>query len=131
MTNWSEKKSLALGALLIGAGFGATAFVGNVVPLIITIVIWTFGEMILFPASSAFVAEISPPNRRGEYMGYYQMAFSLAFTLGPWLGTLVYDNYGGRQVWFAALIVGVLSAAALLLIPAKPAAKIPDEIIKK
>jgi MFS family permease len=120
MTNWPDKKSLALGALLAGIGFGATAFVSNVIPLIITIVIWTFGEMILFPASSTFVAEISPPNRRGEYMGYFQMSFGLAFTLGPWLGTLVYDSYGGREVWFAAFVVSAISAAAFLLIPAKP-----------
>lgn len=121
MTNWSEKKLLALGALLIGIGFGATAFVSNVIPLIITIIIWTFGEMILFPASSAFAAEISPPNRRGEYMGYFQMSFSLALTLGPWLGTLVYDTYGGREVWFAAFIFSAVSATALLMIPAKRA----------
>ena len=121
MTNWSDRKSLALGALLAGIGFGATAFVSNVIPLIITIVIWTFGEMILFPASSTFVAEISPPNRRGEYMGYFQMSFGLAFTLGPWLGTLVYDSFGGREVWFAAFIVSALSAAAMLMIPGKPA----------
>ncbi len=121
MTNWSEKKSLALGAMLIGIGFGATAFVSNAFPLIITIIIWTFGEMILFPASSTFAAEISPPNRRGEYMGYFQMSFSLAFALGPWLGTLIYDNYGGREVWFAAFIVSAISAIGMLLIPAKPA----------
>jgi MFS family permease len=119
MTNWSEKKSLALGAMLIGIGFGATAFVSSVVPLIITIIIWTFGEMILFPSSSTFAAEISPPNRRGEYMGYFQMSFSLAFTLGPWLGTLVYDNYGGKEVWVAAFVVCLISAAAMLMIPAK------------
>lgn len=124
MTNWSEKKALALGSLLAGLGFGATAFVSDVIPLIITIIIWTFGEMILFPASSTYVAEISPPNRRGEYMGYFQMSFSLAFTLGPWLGTLVYDNYGGREVWFAAFVASAISAAAFLLIPAKPAAAV-------
>ena len=122
MNNWSEKKSLALGALLIGVGFGATAFVSSVIPLIITIIIWTFGEMILFPASSSFAAEISPPNRRGEYMGYFQMSFSLAFTLGPWLGTLVYDNLGGKEVWFAAFIVSLISASALLMMPSKHAA---------
>ena len=128
MNSWSEKKSLALGALLIGVGFGATAFVSDVVPLIITIIIWTFGEMILFPASSSFAAEISPPNRRGEYMGYFQMSFSLAFTLGPWLGTLVYDSMGGKAVWFAAFFVSIISASALLLIPAKPAAAVKPEV---
>lgn len=119
MANWSEKKSLALGAILIGTGFGATAFADNIFPLIVTIIIWTFGEMILFPAGSSFAAEISPPNRRGEYMGYFQMSFSLALTAGPLLGTLVYDNYGGREVWFAAFILSAISAAALLMIPAK------------
>ncbi len=127
MTNWSEKKSLALGALLIGIGFGATAFVSNVIPLIITIIIWTFGEMIMFPSSSAFAAEISPPSRRGEYMGYFQMSFSLAFTLSPWLGTLIYDNYGAKVVWLASFAVSAVSAAALLMIPAKRVpAKIPE-----
>jgi len=129
MTNWSEKKSLALGALLIGIGFGSTAFVSNVIPLIITIIIWTFGEMIMFPSSSAFAAEISPPNRRGEYMGYFQMSFSLAFTLSPWLGTLVYDNYGGKAVWLASFAVSAVSAAALLLMPAKRVhVKIPESL---
>lgn len=131
MTQWSEKKSLALGALLIGIGFGATAFAGSVILLIITIVIWTFGEMILFPASSAFAAEISPPNRRGEYMGYFQMSFSLAFTLGPWLGTLVYDSYGGKEVWFAAFFVSIISAVSLLLIPSKSAAPTTPEVSAK
>jgi len=122
MIDWSEKKSMALGAILIGLGFGLTAFVSEAIPLIITIIIWTFGEMITFPTSSTFAAEISPPNRRGEYMGYYQMTFSLALTLGPWLGTLVYDTFGGRQVWFVAFIVSAISSAALMMIPAKRAA---------
>ncbi|HSD64781.1 MAG TPA: MFS transporter [Ignavibacteriaceae bacterium] len=119
MSAWSEKKSMALGAFLIGTGFGITALVSDVIPLIISIVIWTFGEMILFPTSSTFAAEISPPNRRGEYMGYFQMTFSLALTLGPWLGTLIYSTFGGREVWFAAFIVGTISTAAMLMIPEK------------
>jgi MFS family permease len=128
MTNWSEKKSMALGAILIGLGFGLTAFVSEVVPLVITIIIWTFGEMITFPTSSTFAAEISPSNRRGEYMGYYQMTFSLALTLGPWLGTLVYDNFGGRQVWLITFFVSIISSAALLMIPPKQVAmKISEE----
>jgi MFS family permease len=119
MSSWSEKKSMALGAFLIGTGFGMTALVRDALPLIMTIAIWTFGEMILFPTSSTFAAEISPPNRRGEYMGYFQMTFSLALTLGPWLGTLVYSNFGGKEVWIAAFIVSILSSVALLVIPAK------------
>ncbi len=129
MSGWSEKKSMALGAFLIGTGFGITALVSDVIPLIMTIIIWTFGEMILFPTSSTFAAEISPPNRRGEYMGYFQMTFSLALTLGPWLGTLIYSGYGGNAVWYAAFITGILSSVALLMIPSR--VPIPNVIEEK
>jgi len=52
---------------------------------------FTFGEMIFFPITAAYTSEIAPSNRRGEYMGYYQMTFSFAFSAGPWLGTVVYE----------------------------------------
>jgi len=52
--------------------------------------------MILLPASSAYVAEIAPPEKRGAYMGLYLMCFSLAFAIGPWLGAVVLDARGGR-----------------------------------
>jgi MFS family permease len=129
MSAWSEKKSLALGTLLLGIGFGVTAFISDIIPLIASIVIWTFGEMILFPTSSTFAAEISPPDRRGEYMGYFQMSFSLALTLGPWLGTLVYSNFGGKEVWIASFFVSIISAVAFLMIPAKNKSRVaPVEI---
>ena len=31
-----------------------------------TVVIWTFGEMILFPSTAAYVSELAPASRRGE-----------------------------------------------------------------
>jgi dipeptide/tripeptide permease len=37
----------------------------------LTVVVWAFGEMILFPSSSAQVADIAPAAQRGIYMGYY------------------------------------------------------------
>src|SRR4029079_17928368 len=66
--HWPHRRSLALGALLFGAGFGSMALATGPLSLAATVVVWTFGEMILFPGASAYVADISPPARRGEYM---------------------------------------------------------------
>jgi MFS family permease len=114
MNNWNEKKSLALGALLMGIGFGAMAFATNLTFIIITTVIWTFGEMIFFPVSASHVSSLAPEKKRGEYMGYFQMMFSIAFLFGPWLGTVVFEFYGAAVLWTATFILGLTSMMALI-----------------
>jgi MFS family permease len=92
MADWTHRNAIALGALLVGAGFGALIFVNSVSAAGATVVIWTFGEMILLPASSAFVSDIAPSNQAGAYMGLYMMGFSVAVAIGPWLGTQILEH---------------------------------------
>ena len=114
MNDWNEKKSLAIGALLTGIGFGAMALATNLTLIIITTIIWTFGEMIFFPVSASHVSSLAPEKKRGEYMGYFQMMFSIAFLFGPWLGTLVFEFYGAAVLWTATFILGLTSALLLI-----------------
>jgi len=113
MAHWPHRRALALGAFLASAGFGALGLAHSALPLAATVVIWTCGEMILFPASAAYVAEIAPPGRRGEYMGLYSMVFGASVTLGPWLGTAVLDACGPAILWGAVFAVGCLSVLLL------------------
>ena len=113
------KKSLMIGALLAGIGFGSFAISTTSIPLVISIIVFTFGEMIFFPTGTAYISEISPSDRRGEYMGYYQMTFSFAFSAGPWLGTFVYENYGSVILWSGALVFGLISTALMFFIKDK------------
>ncbi len=117
MAGWRHQRALALGALLTSAGFGAMALTSSVYGVAATVVVWTFGEMMLLPGSSAYAAEIAPANRRGEYMGLYVMSFSMAFTVGPWLGAEVYERFGGTVLWSAAFLCGCLSAAMMARLP--------------
>jgi MFS family permease len=114
LSTWSDKKNLSLGAMLTAIGFGGMAFAHDIPFLIITIIIWTFGEMIVFPASAAYVSEIAPAKKRGEYMGFYQMSFSISFMAGPWLGSVVLENYGSFSLWTGAFAFCVASAIMML-----------------
>jgi predicted MFS family arabinose efflux permease len=114
MRNWDDRKSLALGALLSGVGFGLMAFTDKLPPIVFLIVIWTFGEMIFFPSSGEYVAKIAPPKQRGEYMGYFQMSFSFAFMVGPWLGTFALEHFGPFNLWIGCLVFGLISAVLML-----------------
>jgi len=120
LVEWSDRKNLALGAILTGIGFGAMAFATGILFLIITIIIWTVGEMIAFPASAAYVSEIAPVKKRGEYMGFFQMTFSFSFMAGPWLGTLVLENFGSFTLWIGAFVLGLFSTLMMLKLKEKP-----------
>ena len=115
--HWPHRRTLALGALLSGAGFGGMALAHGAVSLAVTVVIWTFGEMLFFPASAAYATDIAPDARRGEYSGLYTMMFSTAFAIGPWAGTVVLERIGARSLWGITAVLGAAAAAMLLRMP--------------
>jgi len=119
MAHWSHRRTLTLGALLYAIGFGAFAFVARPAQIFAAVVIWTFGEMILLPGSSAYAAEIAPPGRRGEYMGLYTMSFSIAFSLGPILGAELLQRWGPHGLWGTAFVSGCISALMMSRIGTK------------
>ena len=81
--------------------------------VLVAVVVWTFGEIVLFPGLNAAVADLAPEARRGEYMGLYMMSFNLAFAIGPWAGTAVLERWGGNVLWGAAFLAAIVSAILL------------------
>jgi MFS family permease len=114
MNNWKDWKLLTLGCLLTGIGFGLMAVLTSLPGLVITIIIWTFGEMIFFPVAASYVAELSPQEKRGEYMGWFQMVFSGCLTVAPWLGTTIFEIYGSVTLWTWTFIAGFTSTVMFL-----------------
>lgn len=110
MSNWSHRRTIALGALLVGVGFGGLALSNGAAAIAATVVVWTVGEMILLPASSAYVSDVAPPAQAGAYMGLYTMGFSFAFAIGPWLGVEVLERFGQAAVWLGTLGCGCVTA---------------------
>jgi predicted MFS family arabinose efflux permease len=114
MAHWRTRVAIGLATVLIAVGFGALAGATTTIPIAITVIIWTFGEMIFFPTSVAYVAELAPPGKTGEYMGMFSGAMSLALIVGPWLGTFLLDRVGAPTTWTTMFVCG-LSAAGLFV----------------
>lgn len=121
MNHWPHRRALVLGMILTAVGFGAMGVAKAVAPLVVTVVIWTFGEMITFPVGAAYVADIAPRGRIGEYMGAYSSTFSLSVIIGPWAGTAALDRFGGLVTWAGAFVCGLLGAAVTALTHPHPA----------
>ncbi|PSR26657.1 MAG: hypothetical protein C7B46_19840, partial [Sulfobacillus benefaciens] len=57
--------AMALAALLLGTGFRLVAFVHSELAMMMTVIIWTLGEVVATPVASAWIGQISPPHLRG------------------------------------------------------------------
>jgi predicted MFS family arabinose efflux permease len=116
-THWSHRRTLMTGALLFAVGFGILAFAHGLASVVVSVFVWTFGEMILFPGMASYVAQIASPDRQGEYMGFYTMAFGVAFIVGPWLGTALLGTHGPFALWTTMFTIGILSVLILWRLP--------------
>lgn len=110
MSHWSHASSLVLGSSFVAVGFGALAFARSAPAVVATVVVWTVGEMILFPSLSAAVADLAPSGGMGAAMGLYQLAFAAAFLVGPWAGIALMDQAGPAAPWIASFVAGLIAA---------------------
>jgi predicted MFS family arabinose efflux permease len=113
MARWNQGRAMLLGALCYAAGYGLTGFATTRAALLATVVVWSFGEIILLPVMGDVVTLLAPPERRGEYLGLYSAAFAGAFTLWPWLGVLAYARAGPGWVWTGCGALALLGGLAL------------------
>src|SRR3954468_6195712 len=97
--DWPHAWSLFVGCMLFAIGFGALGVVTSATGILVTVLFWTFGEMMLFPAMAAHLGDVAPDAQRGAYMGAYSMSLSLALTVGPWVGTQLLARQGAVGVW--------------------------------
>jgi MFS family permease len=72
----------------------------------------------LFPtAATVVIAELAPPERRGEAMGWFGIANSLGLMLGPVLGPAVAAQLGFPALFLLAAGVAGLGMACICLVP--------------
>ncbi|MDP2305132.1 MAG: MFS transporter [Pseudomonadota bacterium] len=113
IARWDPHRTLALGAFLYALGFGALGLVHDVWGVIASVVVWSFGEMVFSPTSTAYVAEVAPEGQRGQYMGLYTSGYALAFMLAPLLGMLSLEHLGAGPHWALVFVAGSVATAIL------------------
>jgi MFS family permease len=105
--------TMAASSLVLGVGFGLTAFAHSIPVFALTVLIWTVGEIGFNAVGPALIAEIAPPELRGRYNGLIGTAFGAASLLGPLGGTWLFGISQGL-LWLVCLVSAGLSGAAVL-----------------
>lgn len=109
-------KIIIIGAMMIGVGFGLNAFATLPWHFAGAVAVWTLGEMMQFPFTSAIVTDLAPRALRGRYMGVFGMSFSAAVMVGSPLGGEVLARLGSDALWFGGTGVAAMAAALYALI---------------
>jgi MFS family permease len=105
--------TMAGSALLLGVGFGLTAFAHSIPVFAGTVLVWTIGEIGFNAVGPALIAEIAPAHLRGRYNGLFGTAFGAAGLLAPVVGTWLF-GVGQGLLWLCCLLGGALSAVGML-----------------
>ncbi|PWU45855.1 MFS transporter [Micromonospora globispora] len=111
----SRSHVLALAAVVMGVGFGLTAFAEAAWFYGITVLIWTVGEMLNSPSNATLIAELSPAALRGRYQGAFSLSWQVAGAVAPVLGGLVREHAGNSALWLGCAAIGLVMAVAHLV----------------
>lgn len=116
---YDDFKVMASGTLLYALGFSMYGFVSDYSMFLFAMVIITIGEMMIAPVTQATVARIAPATMRGRYMAVYSYTWIVSGAIGPYLAGLIFDSavIGSQWLWYAAGLVGLVSAGLFLFLP--------------
>jgi MFS family permease len=104
---------LVLGCLGYALGYFTVGWVTGFGLLIGSMVLITLGEVIFSPTSTAAVASMAPEARVGRYMGFFGLTEALGWSLGPFIGGILFDHLTGQPVALWGIIAGIGVIAAL------------------
>ncbi len=117
-TKWPRFETIAAAAIFLGLGFGFTALATTLPLFMLSVAIWTLGEIAATSVAPAIIADLSPVKLRGLYQGIFGSAWGLAFFIGPLAGGWVYEHMGNNVLWGGCLIVGIILAGCYLAMSA-------------
>jgi len=116
LRRFDRGRMIALSTLIIGAGYGLTAFAHTPTEFAGTIFVWTIGELMQLPFLASVASDLAPADMRGRYMGVFGLCFSSANMIGAPIGGEVLARFGGGYIWAGCFAMGLISGALFLSI---------------
>lgn len=120
LIKWLENKNYTkIGLMVFGLVLTSISFLFLIANpwlgfIIISMILLTFGEMIVFPFSNSFALDRAKRGLKGEYMALYSIAFSISHIFAHNLGFHLIDAYGFHMTWTIMAVSGLLGLGLLV-----------------
>jgi len=126
MINKIEKKKSPMFFIIIGSVFFAVSYlllsapiIFHVLTAVLTIVIFTVGEMFVLPFINTVVISRSNEHNRGLYAAGYTLSWSCAQVVGPLAGFFIAKHLGYNWLWFGLACILLLCAYGFSILDKK------------
>jgi predicted MFS family arabinose efflux permease len=105
---------MTIGTFLIALSFLVLAFVPNLFLVVISMLMVTFGEMLLFPFTNSFWVSRTNNFNRGQYAAAYSMTFAIGQVLSPIIASEVVAKTDFSMLFIGDFILCSLAALGFL-----------------
>lgn len=98
---------IVMGVLLIAAAYLMLILPGvkPVVVAVLSIIMFTIGEMFALPFINAFVMSRANDDNRGQYAAGYTLSWSIPQVIGPSVGFFLAEKYGYNWLWIIMVLL--------------------------
>ena len=112
--------TMIVGISLGSIGMGMLAIAPNAWIFLVSMLVFTLGEMIAHPKFISYVGLIAPPDKKAVYQGYSFLYGVIGSGIGGVLGAYLYvlfveKNNNASLLWLTFSAIGVLTIIGLLL----------------
>ncbi len=99
---------VGLGGFLIGLGMFLLCLAHTFYFAAFACIVYTFGEMIFFSMAQYVCYHSGEVSKRGRNLGLFRVMFASSRVLGPLIGGIVFQRFGGDVVWYISGAIGLL-----------------------
>ena len=103
---YGKRRVLIIASVALAGFSTAYAFISSVALMLSLVVVHGIFWSGLLTASSAYMADVLPPNRRAEGIGYWGFSTLLAISVAPSIGLLLFE-YGWDAVCLSAAALNI------------------------
>jgi predicted MFS family arabinose efflux permease len=105
-------KAFIIAQALYAAGFAYFMFAADFTAFLTGVVVLTLGEITYVPASTGFVANQAPPDKRGRYMATAGLFFGIGAAAGAQIAFTIFDTLTDKRLTWG--ILGIIGFATLI-----------------
>lgn len=118
-----ERRLVIVGILTLTLGFLGIGLAQSVLLVILSLIPISFGQGVNQPSLQAVITRFGPDKMRGQLLGIYQSASSLALIAGPLWGGYVFERIDPHAPYLLSIPLLLLGAGCAFLLLRHPGAE--------
>ena len=123
-------RRILLSGLILSVAGVALYFIAHSLPVLLIVrFIHGLGLGIASTATGTVIAQIIPPSRRGEGIGYFSLSTVLATAIGPFFGIYLSQHADFTWIFIFSLVLGIIGLAMFFFVDKRPE-EAPQEVIE-